>query len=90
MPICICLYLRMTKWRCALPQKNLSEGISAYAYLFMSSFFGGGGEKWDMKDEKINDMREGLGGVATQKPQHFDARKGNRNHICDPTYGFIN
>ena len=27
----------------------------------MSSFFGGGGEKWDMKDEKINDMRGGLG-----------------------------
>ena len=27
----------------------------------MSSFFGGGGEKWDMKDDKINDMRGGLG-----------------------------
>ena len=31
--------------KCALPQKNLTEGILAYAYLFMSSFFGGGGEK---------------------------------------------
>ena len=29
--ICICLYLRMIKWQCALPQKNLTEGISAYA-----------------------------------------------------------
>ena len=52
MSICICLYLRMIKWRCALPQKNLTEGISAYAYLFMSSFHGGGGEKLGMKDEK--------------------------------------
>ena len=45
----------------ALPQKNLTEGISAYAYLFMSSFFGGGGEKWGMKDEKNNNRRGGLG-----------------------------
>ena len=43
-----------------------------------------------MKDEKINDMRGGLGGEAPQKPDHFDARKGNGNHICDPSYGFIN
>ena len=47
-------------------------------------FFGGGGEKWGMKDEKINDMRGGLGGFASEKPEHFDARKGNGNHICDP------
>ena len=46
----------MIKWRCALPQENLIEGISAYAYLFMFSFFGGGGEKWGMKDEKNNDI----------------------------------
>ena len=32
----------------------------------------------------------GLGGEAPQKPEHFDARKGNGNHICDPPYGFIN
>ena len=44
----------MIKWRCALPQKNLTEGISAYAYLFMFSFFGVGGEKWGMRDEKNN------------------------------------
>ena len=73
----------MIKWRCALPQKSLTEGISAHAYLFMFSFFGGGGEKWGMKDEKNNDGRGGLGGKAPQKPEHFDARKGNGNHICD-------
>ena len=56
-----CLYLRMIKLRCALPQKNLTESISAYAYLFMLSFFGGGGEKWGMKDEKNNDRRGCLG-----------------------------
>ena len=50
----------------------------------MSSFFGGGGEKWGMKDEKIYDMRGGLGGKAPEKPEHFDAIKGNGNHICDP------
>ena len=32
----------------------------------------------------------GTGGKAPQKPEHFDARKGNGNHTCDPTYGFIN
>ena len=46
----------------------------------MSSFFGGGGEKWGMKDEKINDWR----GEAPQKPEHFDTIKGNGSHICDP------
>ena len=45
----------MIKLRCALPQKNLTEGISVhvYEYLFMFSFFVGAGEKWGMKDEKI-------------------------------------
>ena len=61
MSICICLYLHMIKWWCALPQKNLNEGISVYAYLFMSSFVVVVGEKWGIKDEKMNDMRGGLG-----------------------------
>ena len=30
----------------------------------MFSFFGGGGEKWGMKDEKKNDRRGGLGGIV--------------------------
>ena len=38
----------MIKWRCALPQKNVTP---AYAYLFMFPFFGVGGEKWGIKDE---------------------------------------
>ena len=71
--------------------KRMTEGISAYAYLFMFSFFGGGGEKWGMKDKKNNDRRGGVwGGAAPQKPEHFDARKLNRNHICAPPHGFIN
>ena len=51
----------------------------------MSSLFGGGGEKWGMKDENINDMRGGRGGggKAPEKPEHFDARKGNGNHILE-------
>ena len=58
----------------------------------MFPFFGGGGEKWGMKDEKKNnDRRGGLRGKAPQKPEHFDARKGNGNHTCDPPpSGFIN
>ena len=52
----------------------------------MFPFFGVVGEKWDIKDEKKNDDRRGF---APQKPEHFDARKGNGNHICDPPYGFI-
>ena len=59
----------MIKWRCALPQKNLTEGIAAYAYLFLFPFFGGGGEKWGMKDEKNNDRRGGLGGEAPPRSQ---------------------
>ena len=50
--------------------------------------FGGGGEKWGMKDEKIiigEGVLGGGGGKAPQKPERFDARKGNGNHICDPT-----
>ena len=47
---------------CTATKKNLTEGISAYAYLFMFSFFGGGGEKWGMKDEKNNNRRWGLAG----------------------------
>ena len=70
-----------------MPQKNLTEGISAYAYLFMSSFFGGGHGKWDMKDEKMNDMR----GVAPQKTEHSDAEKEMKIiFVTPPPYGFIN
>ena len=61
----------MIKWRCALPQKNLTEGISAYAYLFMFSFFGGGAEKWGMKDVKNNDRRGGLGGRSPPEARAF-------------------
>ena len=56
--------------------KNLTEGISAYAYLFMSSFFQWwwwkvGHERW-----KKWMIWEGVwGGKAPQKPEHFDARK---------------
>ena len=57
----------------------------------MFSFFGGGGEKWGMKDEKTVRIGEGVWGQSPpQKPEHFDAGKGNENHICDPHYGFIN
>ena len=31
-----------------------------------------------------------LAAKPPQKPEHFDARKGNGNHICDFPYGFIN
>ena len=51
--------------------------------MHISSLFFGD-EKWGMENEKMNDMRVGLGGFAPQKPEHFDARKGNGNHICDP------
>ena len=37
----------------------------------MSSFFGGGDEKWGMKDEKNNDRR-GIWGA--KQPEHFDDR----------------
>ena len=57
----------------------------------MFSFFGGGNEKWGMKDEKKIVIGEGVcvyvcvaGGRGGQKPEHFDARIGNGNHICDP------
>ena len=51
----------------------------------MFSFFGGGGEKWGMKDVKNNDRKGDLGASPPPpKPEHFDARKGNGNHICDP------
>ena len=46
----------------------------------MFLFFGVVGEKWGMKYEKIV-IGEGVWGA---KPEHFDARKGNGNHICDP------
>ena len=46
----------------------------------MFSFFGGGGEKWGMKDEKNNDRRGGLGSKAPET-RAFDARKGNGIHM---------
>ena len=34
---------------------------------------------------------EGVWGGEPQKPERFNARKGNENHICDPPpHGFIN
>ena len=51
MSICICLYLCMIKWMCALPQKNLTEGTSAYAYHFSVAVVKRGA--WKIK--KIND-----------------------------------
>ena len=83
-----CLYLRMIKWRCALSQKNLIEGISAYAYLFMFSFFGGGGEKWGMKDEKKKKMTGE--GVCPSEAREFWCQKRKWKSYLWPPYGFIN
>ena len=47
----------------------------------MSSFFGGGGEKWGMKDEKINDMRGGI--LMPEKEMEII-------FVTPPPHGFIN
>ena len=53
-------------------------------------------ERGHQRFKKMNEKEGGgLGGKAPQKPEHFDARKGNGNHICDtPTppapYEFLN
>ena len=82
--ICICLYLRMIKWRCALPQKNLNEGISAaYAYLFIFPVVVIKSGAWNIKKLML---REGVWGQSSQKqPENFVARKGKENLICDPS-----
>ena len=61
-----------------------------HMHVFLSAVVvverGGGGAS---KIKKMNE-KEGSWGTA-QKPEHFDARKGNGTHICvPPTYGFIN
>ena len=77
--VTVCIATKESDW------EHLSICISLHVFIF-----GGGDEKWGMKDEKNNDRREGLRDEAPQKPENFDARKGNRNHIFDPAYGVIN
>ena len=78
--ICICLYLRMIRWRCALPQKNSTEGISAYAYRFSVVVV----KRRAWKIKKINDKTGGLGARA------FCCQKRKWKSYLWPPYGFLN
>ena len=80
--ICICLYLRMIKWRCALPQKNLTEGISAYAYNFSVVVKRGA---WKIK--KINGKK---GGLAPRSQSILMPEKEMEIIFVTPPHGFIN
>ena len=91
-----CLYLRMIKWRCALPQKILTEGILAYAYIFMCFICRWcwrkvGHERW--KHENNNDRRGGLP-PPPPPPRNqsilMPEKKIEVIFVTPPPYGFIN
>ena len=75
-----------------MPVERLSPKVGSIPAFYsvqqninsLLKYFGGGSEKWGMKDEKNNDKRGVWGASPPQKPEHFDATKGNGNHICDP------